>query len=120
MVIKFLLVLVFLSLPALTAAQPAAAPATAAAHKAGESRVNPKDGLTYVWIPAGKFLMGCSAGDTDCKPTEQPAHETAITKGFWLGRTPVTQQAYQRVTGQNRSHFKGPNLPVEMVNWNEA
>lgn len=122
MVIKFLPVLVFLSLPALTEAQPAAAPApaTAAAHKAGEPRVNPKDSLTYVWIPAGKFLMGCSPGDTDCKPTEQPTHEVAITKGFWLARTLVTQQAYQRVIGQSRSHFKGPNLPVEMVNWNEA
>ncbi len=111
----------------LTAAQrpnpaPAAAPAPEAvvAHRAGETRVNPKDGLTYVWIPPGRFLMGCSPGDADCAPQEQPAHEVNITKGFWLGRTPVTQQAYQRVTGKNPSFFKVAEHPVEMVNWNEA
>jgi sulfatase modifying factor 1 len=32
----------------------------------------------------------------------------------------VTQQAYQRVVGADPSHFKGPQLPVETVNWNEA
>jgi hypothetical protein len=32
----------------------------------------------------------------------------------------VTQQAYQRVTGQNPSNLKGANLPVENVNWDEA
>ena len=51
---------------------------------------------------------------------EKPAHQVTITKGFWLGQTPVTQQAYQRVTGQNPSHFNGANLPVETVNWDEA
>ena len=64
--------------------------------------------------------MGCSASDTECAPQEKPAHEVTIARGFWLGRTPVTQQAYQRVTGQNRSFFKGANRPVEMVNWSEA
>jgi formylglycine-generating enzyme required for sulfatase activity len=115
---EFVSIVMLLSLPALTGAQqPTAAPA---ATPKPETRVNPKDGLTYVWIPPGRFLMGCTAGDTDCSPHEQPAHEVAITKGFWLGRTAVTQQAYQRVTGKNRSHFRGPNRPVEMVNWSEA
>ena len=105
-------------LPASTPAQPK--PETAAAHQVGESRVNPKDGLTYVWIPPGKFLMGCTEGDTECGPHERPAHVVAITKGFWLGQTPVTQQAYRRVTGKNKSFFKGDTHPVEMVNWPEA
>jgi formylglycine-generating enzyme required for sulfatase activity len=43
-----------------------------------------------------------------------------ITGGFWLGQTPVTQQAYQRVTRGNPSTFKGANLPVETVTWEEA
>ena len=29
----------------------------------GEVRVNPNDGLKYVWIPPGTFMMGCSPGD---------------------------------------------------------
>ncbi|MGA3098716.1 MAG: formylglycine-generating enzyme family protein [Bryobacteraceae bacterium] len=120
---EFVSILMLLSLPVLTGAQqPQAASKqeTAVARRAGETRVNPKDGLTYVWIPPGKFLMGCSAGDTECAPHEQPAHEVTISQGFWLSRTPVTQQAYQRVTGKNPSFFKGPQRPVEMVNWNEA
>jgi formylglycine-generating enzyme required for sulfatase activity len=87
---------------------------------AGSKKVNPTDGLTYVWIPPGTFLMGCSPGDSLCEVNEEPAHQVIITKGFWFGQMPVTQQAYQRVTGQNPSYFKVANLPVEGVNWDEA
>jgi formylglycine-generating enzyme required for sulfatase activity/tRNA A-37 threonylcarbamoyl transferase component Bud32 len=92
-------------------------PATIAA---GAKKVNPKDGLTYVWIPPGTFRMGCSPGDNECFDDEKPANQVTITKGFWLGQTPVTQQAYQRATGQNPSYFKGTNLPVETVTWDES
>jgi formylglycine-generating enzyme required for sulfatase activity len=37
-----------------------------------------------------------------------------------MGQTPVTQQAYQHLTGPNQSHFKGASLPVETVDWSEA
>ncbi len=113
-----------LKVAALTPAAPAPAPVAPvippAAIAAGTRRVNQKDGLTYVWIPPGRFQMGCSPGDAECFDNEKPAHEVTITKGFWLGQTPVTQQAYRRVTGQDPSHFKGANLPVETVNWDEA
>jgi formylglycine-generating enzyme required for sulfatase activity len=83
--------------------------------------VNPKDGLAYVWIQAGTFEMGCSPGDNECKADEIPAHQVTITNGFWMGQTPVTQQAYQRVAGSTPGRLsKGPQLPVETVNWNEA
>ena len=86
----------------------------------GTKKVNSKDGLTYVWIPPGKFQMGCSTGDAECFDNERPAHEVAITKGFWLGQTSVTQQAYRRVTGKNPANHKGASFPVEEVDWNEA
>jgi hypothetical protein len=86
----------------------------------GAVRKNPRDGLNYVWIPPGTFTMGCSPGDSECFPDEMPSHQVTVTKGFWMGQTPVTQEAYQRVMGRNPSHFKGPNLPVENVTWNEA
>ncbi len=86
----------------------------------GQVKVNAKDGQRYVWIPAGSFLMGCSPDDTECYDEEKPAHNVSITKGFWLGQTAVTQAAYSRVTGTNPSHFKGDNLPVEQVSWDEA
>ena len=87
---------------------------------AGASKMNPKDGLRYVWVPPGKFTMGCSAGDSDCGGYEKPAHQVTITKGFWLGQTEVTQAPYQRVVGTNSSYFKGADLPVEEVSWDQA
>ena len=35
---------------------------------------NPRDGMAYVWIPPGKFRMGCSEGDSECFADEKPAH----------------------------------------------
>jgi formylglycine-generating enzyme required for sulfatase activity len=88
--------------------------------EAGAKKVNPKDGLTYVWIPPGSFMMGCSPGDDEGTNRERPSHRVEITKGFWIGETPVTQAAYQRVIGSNPSHFKGPQRPVENVSWDDA
>jgi len=65
--------------------------------------------------------MGCSPGDKECNGNEQPAHEVTITKGFWIGQTEVTQEAYRKVmNGQNPSRFKGAKLPVETISWNDA
>jgi formylglycine-generating enzyme required for sulfatase activity len=86
----------------------------------GTVRGNSKDGLKYVWIEAGTFMMGCSSGDDDCYLNERPAHQVTLTKGFWIGQTPVTQEAYKRVTGKNTSHFKGDGLPVDHITWEEA
>jgi formylglycine-generating enzyme required for sulfatase activity len=88
--------------------------------RAVQTVVNSKDGLTYVWIQPGSFTMGCSAGDGECDGDEKPTHRVRITKGFWIGQTPVTQVSYQRVKGTNPSNFKGDNRPVEQVTWNEA
>src|ERR1700733_5373114 len=86
----------------------------------GNAMVNPRDGLTYVWIPPGTFRMGCSMGDTDCGPQEKPAHQVTLTRGFWIGQTLVPQAAYQRLVGSNPSYTKGEQLPVESVSWGEA
>jgi formylglycine-generating enzyme required for sulfatase activity len=70
---------------------------------AGASRVNPKGGLKYVWIPPGSFVMGCSPEDNECYPDEKPSHLVTITKGFWVGQTEVTvgaYKAYSAATGQ--------------------
>ncbi|MFZ0771998.1 MAG: SUMF1/EgtB/PvdO family nonheme iron enzyme [Candidatus Sulfotelmatobacter sp.] len=98
-------------------AQPVPTPSTA---PVGTVRGHPRDGLKYVWIPAGTFMMGCSSLDSECYANERPAHQVAITRGFWIGQTPVTQEAYQRVTGKNTSHFKGEGLPVDHITWEEA
>lgn len=84
------------------------------------ARLNPVDGLTYIYILPGTFVMGCSLGDNECDGNERPSHNVTITKGFWIGQTEVTQEAYQRVMNNNPSGFTGPRLPVENVSWAAA
>ncbi len=88
--------------------------------KAGQTKVNPTDDLTYVWIPPGTFTMGCSLSDSECAPDEKPTVPIAIAEGFWMGQTPVTQEAYQRVTGKNPGYFKGAKFPADSMSWDEA
>ena len=76
--------------------------------KPGETKVNPTDGQRYVWIPPGKFSMGCSKGDNECRDREKPLHEVAITKGFWLGQTEVTVGAWKRYVQET-----GRSMPDE-------
>jgi formylglycine-generating enzyme required for sulfatase activity len=60
------------------------------------------------------------------KKAEEKAHEGMVYVkkgwgGFWIEKYLVTQEAYQRVTGQSPSEFKNcPACPVETVNWDEA
>ena len=84
--------------------------AAKAGESKGEVRVNRNDGLKYVWIPPGTFLMGCSPGNNSCLDAEKPLHQVTITKGFWLGQTEVTVGAYKRFAG-----VTGRHMPAEPV-----
>jgi formylglycine-generating enzyme required for sulfatase activity len=59
-------------------------------------------------------------GDTECHDDEKPAHEVTITKGFWLGQTPVTETAYQRVIGSSPNQGNGGDLPAGNITWDQG
>ncbi len=67
--------------------------------KSGHLKLNPKDGLEYVWILPDTFQMGCVPDDTQCAEDEKPRHPVEITKGFWMSSTEVTVGAYKRFCG---------------------
>ena len=73
-------------------------------------------GIDFIYIPAGKFMMGSENGSAD----EKPVHGVTISKGFYMGKYEVTQAQWQAVMGNNPSNFKGDNRPVEQVSWNDA
>jgi len=51
----------------------------------------------------------------------QPAHNVTISRPFYMGKYEVTQEQHQQVMGKSPSWFKGrPDLPVEMVSWEDA
>jgi len=93
---------------------------TALAAKLGDSKVNPTDGLKYLYIPPGKVTLGCSPGDKECFEDETPIRPVTLTHGFWLSQTEVTQAAFEKVMGYNPSVIEGATLPVEYVSWVEA
>jgi formylglycine-generating enzyme required for sulfatase activity len=64
---------------------------------AGTVETNPADGLEYIWIPPGTFLLGCSPEDSDCYRDESPTVLVEISRGFWLGRKEVSVGAWERV-----------------------
>ena len=103
--------------------------AQTAPSEVGKRKANPKDGLTYVWIPPATFRMGClgavfeqsqGVGIEECLGNELPRHSVTLSQGFWIGQTLVTQVAYKRVMGTDLSNFRGDQLPVDTVSWDGA
>lgn len=84
----------------------------------------PSSSISFVQVPAGSFLMGCSPDDLTYLPTcpddEVPQHRVQMSRSFELGRFEVTQAQWQSVMGANPSYFKGADRPVEQVAWNDA
>ncbi|MCZ7358356.1 MAG: SUMF1/EgtB/PvdO family nonheme iron enzyme [Candidatus Methanoperedens sp.] len=72
-------------------------------------------GMKFALIPAGNFMMGSNESDR-----EKPVHKITISKAFYLGVYPVTQQEWKAVMKNNPSNFKGENLPVERVSWKDV
>jgi formylglycine-generating enzyme required for sulfatase activity len=69
-----------------------------------------------IFVKGGTFLMGSD----DEQDEEKPRHLDKV-KDFYLDKTEVTQEEYQRVTERNPSFFKDcPKCPVENVTWYEA
>ena len=77
-------------------------------------------GIDMVYVKGGKFMMGATPEQgSDCPAHEKPAHEVTLSD-FYIGKYPVTQAQWKAVMDKNPSHFKGDNLPVEFMSWNDA
>jgi len=75
--------------------------------------------LDLNWIEPGTFMMG-SPTDELGRYDDETQHQVILTQGYWLGKYEVTQAQYEAVMGTNPSDFKGADLPVEQVSWNDA
>ena len=78
-------------------------------------------GMRLVPVPAGNFFMGF--GDEQAAVVNRVSnqrHPVTLTGSFFMGAMEVTQEQFQRVTGQQRGTFQGSELPVETVTWKEA
>ena len=75
--------------------------------------------LEMVAIPRGRFLMGSPKTEKGSDDDERPQHRVEVPP-FLMGKYPVTQAQYQAIMGENPSHFKRENNPVERVSWHKA
>jgi formylglycine-generating enzyme required for sulfatase activity len=79
-------------------------------------------------IPGGSFVMGAPSSEQESTSDERPQHVVTV-KPFLMGKYPVTQKQWRVVAtfGQvireldpDPSEFKGDNLPVECISWDDA
>jgi formylglycine-generating enzyme required for sulfatase activity len=82
----------------------------------GKTEVNGA-AIEMVAIPGGSFEMGDTFGEGGGE--EKPVH-TVTLKAFLIGKTEVTQKQWVAVMGSNPSSFKGDDLPVEQVSWEDC
>jgi serine/threonine protein kinase/formylglycine-generating enzyme required for sulfatase activity len=76
--------------------------------------------LDLVLIRPGSFIMG----DKNSTSPLELAHKVRITKPFYLGKYPVTQEQWAAVlkadSRSDPSEFKGAKNPVEGISWEDC
>jgi formylglycine-generating enzyme len=70
-------------------------------------------------VSGGVFLMGSPDTDIYAYSSEKPAHLVKISD-FLMAKFTVTQSLWETVmNNENPSFFKGDDLPVEQVSWDD-
>ena len=89
--------------------------------KAFENKTFTVNGVSFdmIAVKGGTFTMGCTSEQSDCWGDEKPTHNVTLSD-YYIGKFEVTQELWQAVMGSNPSDFKGNNLPVEQVSWNDV
>jgi uncharacterized protein (TIGR02996 family) len=76
--------------------------------------------IRFSLIPPGELVMGSPPDEDHRYDNEGPCHLVRITRPFYMGVYPVTQEQFRAVTGLSPSHYTGQGRPVDSVDWNQA
>ncbi len=76
--------------------------------------------IEMVKVEAGSFNMGATPEMENPNEDEKPVHRVTLTNNYYIGKYEVTQALWKIVMGSNPSNFKGDNLPIEKVSWNNC
>jgi len=87
-------------------------------------------GMELVWIAPGRFMMGSPDSDEEAWDHEKPQHEVVLTRGYHLGKYPVTRGQFAefvKATGhkaikdwENPGFPQTDDHPVVNVSWDDA
>jgi formylglycine-generating enzyme required for sulfatase activity len=69
-------------------------------------------------IKGGTFQMGSPATEPE-RGSDEKQHEVTVSD-FQMGKYEVTQKQWQTIMDTNPSSFKGDDLPVESVSWDDV
>ena len=73
-----------------------------------------------VYVSGGTFTMGATSEQgSDVYDNEKPTHNVTLSS-YYICKYEVTQALWRAVMGNNPSNFKGDNLPVEYVSWDDC
>ena len=94
---------------------------------AAQSESNPNvlpitvNGVSFnmIKVDGGTFTMGATYEQKNPYDDEKPTHQVTLSS-YYIGETEVTQALWKAVMGNNPSWFKGDNLPVENVSWEDC
>ena len=78
-------------------------------------------GMEFVYIEPGTFMMGSPEYERG-RFDDETQHQVTLTEGYYIQTTPVTQDQWEAVIGDNPSYFDecGGDCPVENVSWYDA
>jgi formylglycine-generating enzyme required for sulfatase activity len=81
--------------------------------------------LDMIWIPAGAFTMGSPDTENDRQADEGPQHDVTLTKGFWMGKYPVTKAQWSSLMGtkpwSGETYASAlANTPAMSITWSNA
>lgn len=97
--------------------------------KEGDAASVDVNGVTIemVYVAPGSFTMGATPENEGIDTfSELPTHRVTLSKGYFIGKTEVTQQLWEAVMGNNPSQIRNFNekedktLPVTDVTWAQA
>lgn len=94
------------------------------ASSAGKSKPHPEkesftvNGVSFnmIFVERGTFDMGSV---DSLAVDERPVHAVTLSD-YYIGENEVTQELWAAVMGNNPSNWKGSDLPVESVSWNDC
>ena len=90
-------------------------------HNVAELTIN-ANGVSYkmINVEGGTFTMGATAEmKGEALYDEKPTHSVTLSN-YYIGETEVTQALWKAVMGNNPSCFRGDNLPVDNVSWDDC
>ncbi|MBU2503366.1 formylglycine-generating enzyme family protein [bacterium] len=58
------------------------------------------NGMEFMHVPAGKFLMGSTEEDKSASSDEHPQHTVDIPYDYWIARFPITNKQYDAFSGE--------------------